>query len=309
MGSSLVPSPKAILIAGPTASGKSALALALAARVGGALINADSMQVYGDFRVLTARPTAADEARIPHRLYGHVDAAENYSVGRWLADAARALAEVEGAGRRPIFVGGTGLYFRALTRGLSSMPPVPEAVRATVRAEAEGIAPPALHARLAARDAKTAAALRPSDRQRIIRALEIFAATGRPLVEWQGAPGKPLIAPDAAAAVFLTVDRDELRRRIEARFEAMLAGGALDEARAFAARGLSPTLPATKAHGLPWLLKHLGGEISLAEAAAEAKADTRRYARRQETWFRNQLPEFKWMGAEEAGAWLAGAVK
>ncbi len=291
---------KAILIAGPTASGKSALALRLAEQAGGSIINADSMQLYGDFRVLTARPSPAEERRAPHLLYGHVDAAENYSVGRWLADASLALAEVERAGRLPIFVGGTGLYFRALLRGLSSMPPVPEAVRAKVRGEAEGVAAAALHARLAARDPATAAKLRPSDRQRIIRALEIFAATGRPLVEWQASPGKPLIAPEDTMAVFLSVDRAELRARIDARFDKMLAEGALDEARALAARKLDPVLPAMKAHGAPWLLKHLAGEISLAEAAKEAKADTRNYAKRQETWFRHQLPQFNWLAPEEA---------
>jgi tRNA dimethylallyltransferase len=295
-----VTSPTAILIAGPTASGKSALALGLAERLGGTIVNADSMQVYRDFRVLTARPTPAEEQRAQHLLYGHVDAAEPYSAGRWLADASRALAEVEQAGRLPIFVGGTGLYFKTLNWGLSSMPGVPETVRAKVRGEAEGVAASELHARLLAQDPLTAAKLRPSDRQRIIRALEIFAATGRPLVEWQASPGKPLIAPEDTMAVFLSVDRTELRARIDARFDKMLAEGALEEVRAFAARKLDPSLPAMKAHGVPWLLKHLAGEISLAEAAKEAKADTRKYAKRQETWFRLQLPQFKWLAPEEA---------
>ena len=293
-------SPKAILIAGPTASGKSALALRLAEQAGGSIINADSMQVYRDFRVLTARPMPEEERRAPHLLYGHVDAAEIYSAGRWLADASRALAEVERAGRLPIFVGGSGLYFRALLQGLSSMPQVPAAVRSKVRGAAEGVAAAALHARLAARDPATAARLRPSDRQRIVRALEMFEATGRPLTEWQASPGKPLIEPGAAIAVFITVDRTELRARIEARFDKMLAEGALDEARALAARRLDPALPAMKAHGAPWLLKHLAGEISLAEAAKEAKADTRNYAKRQETWFRHQLPQFQWLAPGEA---------
>lgn len=293
-------SPKVILIAGPTASGKSALALRLAERMGGSIINADSMQVYRDFRVLTARPTPEEELRVPHLLYGHVDAAENYSAGRWLADARRALAEVEQAGRLPIFAGGTGLYFRTLIQGLSSMPPVLEAVRAKVRGEAEDVAAAELHARLAARDPATAARLRPSDRQRIIRALEIFEATGRPLVEWQASPGKPLIDPADAISIFLSVDRAELRTRIDTRFDKMLAEGALEEARALAARKLDPALPAMKAHGAPWLMKHLAGEISLAEAAKEAKADTRKYAKRQETWFRHQLPQFSWLAPGEA---------
>jgi tRNA dimethylallyltransferase len=291
---------RAVLIAGPTASGKSALALRLAERMGGTIINADSMQVYRDFRLLTARPTPEEESRVPHLLYGHVDAAEHYSAGRWLADASRALSEVERAGRVPIFVGGTGLYFRALTEGLSSMPPVPEAVRAKVRGEAEGAEAAALHARLAAGDPLTATRLRPSDRQRIVRALEIFEATGRPLAEWQASPGKPLIEPDATIAVFISVDRAELRARIDTRFDQMLAGGALEEVRAFAARKLDPALPAMKAHGAPWLMKHLAGEISLDDAVKEGKADTRKYAKRQETWFRHQLPQFKWLAPQAA---------
>jgi tRNA dimethylallyltransferase len=291
---------RAVLIAGPTASGKSALALQLAERLGGSIINADSMQVYRDFRVLTARPTPEEELRAPHLLYGQVDAAENYSAGRWLADTSRALAEVERAGRLPIFVGGTGLYFKALSQGLSSMPPVPEAVRSTIRGEAGGIAATELHARLAARDPATAARLRPSDRQRIVRAFEIFEATGRPLVEWQASPGKSLIAPEDSMAVFLSVDRADLRARIDTRFDKMLAESALEEVRAFAARKLDPALPAMKAHGAPWLMKHLAGEISLEEAAKEAKADTRKYAKRQETWFRHQLPQFQWLAPGEA---------
>jgi tRNA dimethylallyltransferase len=300
---------RAVLIAGPTASGKSALALRLAERAGGTIVNADSMQVYRDFRVLTARPTPEEESRAPHLLYGHVDAAEPYSVGRWLADASRVLSEVERAGRLPIFVGGTGLYFRALTWGLSSMPPVSEAVRAKVRGEAEGVAAAELHARLAVRDPATAAKLRPSDRQRVIRALEIFEATGRPLVEWQASPGKPLIEPGKAISIFLAVERTELRTRIDARFDKMLIEGALEEVRAFAARKLDPALPAMKAHGAPWLMKHLAGEVSLDAAANEAKADTRKYAKRQETWFRHQLPQFKWLTPEQAlEALLLGRV-
>jgi tRNA dimethylallyltransferase len=291
---------RAVLIAGPTASGKSALALQLAERLSGTIVNADSMQVYRDFRVLTARPTPEEESRVSHLLYGHVDAAEQYSAGRWLADASRALSEAERAGRLPILVGGTGLYFRALTWGLSSMPPVPEAVRAKVRGEADSVAAAELHARLAARDPATAAKLRPSDRQRIIRALEIFEATGRPLAEWQASPGKPLIEPAHAISVFLAVERTELRRRIDARFDKMLTEGALEEVRAFAARKLDPSLPAMKAHGAPWLMKHLAGEVSLEAAANEAKADTRKYAKRQETWFRHQLPQFKWLAPGEA---------
>lgn len=291
---------RAILIAGPTASGKSALALSLAERLGGTVVNADSMQVYRDLRVLTARPTPEEEARVPHLLYGHVDAAENYSTGRWVADASRVLAEVWAAGRLPIFVGGTGLYFRALTRGLSDIPPVPAEVRAKVRGEAEGIATAELHARLAGVDAKTAAGLRPSDRQRLLRALEVFSATGRPLTEWQAKPGKPIIAAEDALAVFLSVEREALWRKIDARFDAMIAAGAIEEVRALMQRKLDPALPAMKAHGVPWLIRHLRGEISLEEAKAGGKADTRRYSKRQETWFRHQLPEFQWIEPERA---------
>ena len=291
---------RAVLIAGPTASGKSALALRLAEECNGAIINADSMQVYRDFRILTARPTPGEERRVPHLLYGHIDAAEPYSAGRWIADASRALAEAERAGRLPIFVGGTGLYFKTLLQGLSSMPPVPEAVRAKVRAEAEGVSANELHARLTKCDLMTATKLRPSDRQRIIRALEIFAATGRPLAEWQASPGKPLIAASEVSAVFLSVERDELRDRIDRRFDEMLAVGALEEVRTFAARQIDSAQPAAKAHGAPWLTRYLAGEISLEEAAEGGKADTKKYTKRQETWFRHQLPQFKWVAPELA---------
>jgi tRNA dimethylallyltransferase len=305
-----VTKPRAILIAGPTASGKSALALALAERIGGAIVNADSMQVYRDLRILTARPSPEEEARVPHFLYGHVDAAENYSVGRWLSDASGALADTERTGRLPIFVGGTGLYFKALTQGLSAIPPVPREVRERVRGEADGASAPDLHARLARDDPRTAAALRTSDRQRIIRALEVLAATGRPLAQWQEKPGAPLIAATEAAPVFLTVDRAELHRRIDARFDAMLRAGALDEVRALAARKLDPRLPAMKAHGVQWLMRHLRGEISLAAAAAGGQADTRRYAKRQETWFRHQLAGWRRIAPEEAlDAVLAEAIR
>ena len=300
--------PKAILIAGPTASGKSALALALAERIGGSVINADSMQVYGDLRVLTARPLPEEEARVPHLLYGHVGAAEDYSVGRWLEDAGRALAEAERARWLPIFLGGTGLYFKGLTQGLSTIPAVPREVRERVRGEAEGVASAELHAKLASADPQTAARLRPSDRQRIIRALEVFAATGRPLAEWQEKPGMPLIRAEETVAVFLSVERAALHVRIDARFDAMLDAGALDEVKALALRKLDPRLPVMKAHGVPWLMRHLAGEISLDEAAAGGKADTRRYAKRQETWFRHQLEGWTWIEPGRALEFLLSSV-
>ncbi len=291
---------RAVLIAGPTASGKSALALTLAEKFNGTVINADSMQVYRDFRILTARPTPQEEARVPHLLYGHVDAAENYSVGRWTADAAQVLAEVEAAGRLPIFVGGTGLYFKSLVQGLSEMPPVPAAVRAKVRAEAEGRATPELHARLAERDLRMASALRPTDRQRVIRALEVFEATGRSLAEWQQLPRNPLIDSQNVLPVFLAVERKALREKIDTRFDQMLEEGALDEVRALVARKLDPALPALKAHGAPALSRHLSGEISREEASSEGKTDTRHYAKRQETWFRHQMKDWPWLSPEAA---------
>jgi tRNA dimethylallyltransferase len=296
--------PNAILLAGPTASGKSALALKLAEQLGGTIINADSMQVYRDLRILTARPSPADIARVPHLLYGHVNAAENYSVGRWCVDAAAAIAEAERAGRLPILVGGTGLYFKVLTRGLAAVPPIPAGVRTAVRArlKAEGVA--ALHAELVRHDPSVAARLMPGDRSRITRALEVILATGRPLADWHREGMPPAIDAAGAIKIFLAVERGELYRRIDARFDAMLAAGALEEVRDLAARGLDPTLPAMKAHGVPWLIRHLAGEITLAEAAEGGKRDTRRYTKRQATWFRHQLPEWDWIAAEEALAKL-----
>jgi len=293
-------SARAVLIAGPTASGKSALALNLAEAVGGTIINADSMQVYRDLAIITARPTPAEAARVPHLLYGHVDAAENYSVGRWCVEASGALAEIARAGRLPIVVGGTGLYFKTLTQGLAAVPPIPSEVRSAVRGrlEAEGVAP--LYTELASRDPATAQRLMPGDRSRITRALEVVLATGRSLADWHREGMKPALAPDQAVKLFLEVDRAELYRRIDARFDSMLAGGALEEVRALARRSLDPALPAMKAHGVPWLIRHLKGEIDLQEAAEEAKRDTRRYTKRQATWFRHQLPDWTWISPVSA---------
>ncbi|MBV9347087.1 MAG: tRNA (adenosine(37)-N6)-dimethylallyltransferase MiaA [Pseudolabrys sp.] len=290
----------AVLIAGPTASGKSALALALAERLAGAVINADAMQVYRDLRIINARPTPGDEARVPHLLYGHVDAAENYSVGRWLRDVAKAIAEVRAAGGVPIIVGGTGLYFSTLTKGLAEIPPTLADIRAAVRSRLaqEGIA--ALYAELRRVDETTANRLMPNDSSRITRALEVLQTTGRSISEWQREGMKPIMAGEDAAKVFLATERDTLVARIEERFDAMMAAGALDEVRALADRNLDPALPAMRAHGVPWLIRHLRGEIALAEAIEGAKMDTRRYAKRQNTWFRNQLPDWPWMAPEQA---------
>jgi len=291
---------RAILIAGPTASGKSALALTLAERLGGVVINADSMQVYRDLRIITARPTVAEEARVPHRLYGHVDAAENHSVGVWCRDARAALAEAKQDGRVPIVVGGTGLYFKALTQGLSAVPSTPADIRAAVRARCDREGPEALHAELARRDPVMAGRLKPADRMRIARALEVLETTGRSLADWHGDGMPAILNPDHAVKVFLAIDRTELYRRIDARFDGMLAAGALDEVRALAARGLDPMLPAMKAHGVPWLRRYLLDEIDLQEAAEGGKRDTRRYTKRQVTWFRHQMPDWSWVGVDTA---------
>jgi tRNA dimethylallyltransferase len=291
-----------VLIAGPTASGKSALALKLAEKLGGEVINADSMQVYRDLRIITARPTVEEELSVPHRLYGHIDAAENYSVGRWCADAAAALGAARAAGRPAIVTGGTGLYFNTLTRGIAAVPPIPAEIRREVRARLASEGAPALHAELAARDPSGASRLMPGDRARVTRALEVVLATGRPLLDWHGDNKPAAIDLARAAKVFLAPERDELLQRIGARFDAMMAAGALDEVRALAARELDPNLPAMKAHGVPWLIRHLNGEIALGEAIEGGKRDTRQYTKRQATWFRNQLPEFEWVTPRDAQA-------
>jgi tRNA dimethylallyltransferase len=289
-----------ILIAGPTASGKSALALALAEKRGGTIVNADSMQVYRDLRIITARPTPEEEQRVPHRLYGHVDAAENFSVGRWCTEAAEALAATKREGRAAIVVGGTGLYFNALTRGLAAVPPIPAQIRNEVRTRLANDGVAALHAELTRCDPAAAERLMPGDRARVTRALEVVLATGRSLLLWHDENMPAGVDAALAAKVFLMPDRDALLRRIDARFDAMMAAGAMAEVRALAARDLDPNLPAMKAHGVPWLIRHLKGELSLAEAVEGGKRDTRQYTKRQATWFRNQLPDFAWVEPDRA---------
>jgi tRNA dimethylallyltransferase len=262
------------------------------------------MQVYRDLRVLTARPTQDEEALVPHRLYGHVDAAVNFSAGQWVTDATAVLDEVRPQNRLPIFVGGSGLYFKALTRGLSAVPPIAPELRESVRARLERDGVEALHAALAERDPVSAERLKPRDRTRIARALEVVEATGRSLTDWHRDGLPPLLPPGQFSAVFLAPDRDQLYARIDARFEAMLKAGALEEVAALGARHLDSLLPAMKAHGVPALLRHLRGEIPLEEAAAIGRADTRHYAKRQFTWFRHQLPEFEWVKPEEVEGWL-----
>jgi tRNA dimethylallyltransferase len=295
---------RAVLIGGPTASGKSALALKLAEQLGGVIVNADSMQVYRDLRIITARPTPEEEVRTTHRLYGFVDAAENYSVGRWFRDVEEALKEARSQGRMPILVGGTGLYFKALTTGLAAVPPIPADIRAEVRSRLQREGPPALHLELARLDPATAKRVTINDRSRISRALEVVLATGRPLSDWHFEGLPPLIDSKRVAKVFISCERKELVHRIERRFAAMLKSGALEEVRRLAARGLDPSLPAMKAHGVPWLIRHLDGEISLEEAVAGAVMDTCRYAKRQLTWFRNQMQDWPWETAENAAAAL-----
>jgi tRNA dimethylallyltransferase len=270
----------AVLIAGPTASGKSAAALELAERIDGVVINADSMQVYREAPILTAQPSARDQARAPHLLYGHVAATDHYSVGRWRDDAVTALARARDMNRIPIFAGGTGLYFMALTDGLAEIPPTPPEIRDAARAL------------LAARDPLTASKLRASDPQRLLRAWEVFEATGRPLAEWQNTPAAPLLKDAALAAFVLDPPRAELRARIATRFAQMVDHGGLDEARNLA--GLDPALPAAKLLGLRPLQALAAGELARPVALDLAVTATRQFAKRQMTWFRHRMPHYIW---------------
>lgn len=282
-----------IVIAGPTASGKSGLAMNLAERFDGTIVNADSMQVYSDLRVLTARPSVEDEARVPHRLYGYRDAADMASAADWMRDARAVIAEIRGDGHCPIVVGGTGLYLRALMEGLAEIPEVPAEIRATARARHREIGAKAFHKELEARDPKIAARLHVEDSQRVLRAWEVFEATGRALSDWQADPVTP---PDMTfRVVVLMPPREELYAACEHRFDGMLDAGALNEVRELAARAerevLDPALPIFKALGYPALSAHLCGEMSLAAARETSQQQTRNYAKRQMTWLRHQLPE------------------
>ena len=282
----------AVLIAGPTASGKSAQALALAEEIGGVVINADSMQVYREAPILTAQPGNADKARVPHLLYGHVSTTDVYSVGSWRADAIKALAEARAMQRIPVFVGGTGLYFMALTDGLADVPPTPPEIRDAARALLDDIGVEALHAKLTDRDPLTASRLRASDPQRVLRAFEVFEATGRPLAEWQSAPAEPVLKDKRIAAFVLDPPRSDLRARIAARFEAMVDQGGLEEAQSLA--GLDPALPAAKLLGLRPLQALAAGTLTRAEALDAAITATRQFAKRQMTWFRHRMPHYIW---------------
>ena len=281
-----IANPSVIIVAGPTASGKSALALELAAALGGTIINADSQQIYRDLNILSARPAAAAMHWVPHRLYGFLDAAERGSVGRWRALALAEIAKAHARGSLPFLVGGTGLYLRALQHGLAAVPPIPAAIRAEAAALYDELGGVAFRDRLMALD-PAAARLPSGDRQRLLRAWEVVRATGRPLADWQRAAPGPV--PYRFATVLMMPPREALYAACDARFAAMIAEGALNEAAVLAARGLPPDLPAMKAVGVPELLRHLRGETSLVEAVAAGQRATRRYAKRQMTWFRHQI--------------------
>ncbi len=290
---------KAILIAGPTATGKSAIALDVAEEVGGLIINTDSMQVYRDLHILTARPDAAALARAPHRLYGVLDAQEKCSVGRWLDLAKGALEEARSLGKAPIFVGGTGLYFKALEEGLSPLPPIPEELVAGASALYEEIGGEAFRDRLAVRDPVSAARLPGGDRQRLIRAWSVVEATGRTLSDWHQIKGKPLLTGPRVGVV-LEPERDWLYARCNERFDAMMAAGAWDEVAALAARRLPHDLPALRALGVRPLMRVLAGDLPLEDAVSQAKTLTRRYAKRQMTWFRNQMMSWKHINTQDS---------
>jgi len=289
-----------ILIAGPTASGKSALAMRLADRLGGVVINADSQQVYDGWRVLTARPEPAEEAAVPHRLFGHVRLGQPYSVGAWLRDMARVLEQARDEGRVPIVAGGTGLYFKALTAGLAPIPAVDPAVRAAGEAELERLGLSRFAAAFAARDPETAAKIDLANPMRVLRAWEVLEATGTGLASWRARTGPPLVPADTARAIALTPPRAALFSRIETRLDAMLEAGVLDEVGRVAALGLPPDAPGLKAVGAPEFLAHLAGDTPLETALADAKTATRRYAKRQLTWIRNQMAD--WPRIAEADA-------
>lgn len=281
----------AILITGPTASGKSALAVELAHAHDGEVINADSMQVYDTLRVLTARPDEADMGGIVHHLYGSVPAGQLFSTGEWLRAVEPVLADVRARGKMPVFVGGTGLYFKALTGGLSEMPEVPPAIRAKWRNRLAEDGPWALHAELGARDPDMADQLGPSDGQRLVRALEVMEATGRSLASFQTGTGKGLIDPKRARKLIVEPDRAVLHDRINSRFARMFDAGAIEEVEALLALDLAKDMPVMKAIGVPQIAALLRGELTREQVVSQASAATRQYAKRQMTWFRNQMDE------------------
>ncbi len=278
--------PSALIVAGPTTSGKSALALAIAREAGGTVINADSMQTYRELRVLTARPTPEEEAMVPHALYGVRPAAEPGHAAWWREAALAEMDRARAAGRLPILCGGTGMYFAALTEGIAAIPEAGEAARTEARALLAELGPAGLHARLTEADPETAATLRPSDSQRLARAWEVWRGTGQGLKAWHRAGGTGP-APWRFAAILLDPPREELRTAIAARLDTMLADGALEEVRVLLALGLDPALPAMRAHGVPELAAYLHGELSMEDAAERIRRVTGQYTKRQATWFRH----------------------
>jgi tRNA dimethylallyltransferase len=279
------------LIAGPTASGKSALALKLARETGAEIVNADALQLYADLRILSARPSPEEEAQAPHHLFGTVDAADGWSVGRWIRAAVPILDDIAARGRTAIVVGGTGLYFNAMTRGLAEIPQVPAETRRAAQADYDLMGETGFRGRLGAHDPAAAARIAPGDRQRLVRAWEVYVATDTPLSDWQQS-GDPALPAGAWRAVALEPPRETLYARCDARLAAMVAAGVLDEVRALAARGLDPALPALKAVGMREFSAHLRGETSLDDALAAAQRETRRYAKRQTTWMRGRMADW-----------------
>lgn len=290
-----------LVVAGPTASGKSALALAAAEAFAGVVINADSMQLYRELEVLTARPSVHDMARVPHRLYGVISAAEPCSAGLWRAMAVAEIAAAHARGRLPILVGGTGLYLKAVMEGLAPVPEIPRAVRAAAVARRARLGADGFHGELRRLDPVMAARLRPQDTQRVIRAYEVVSATGRSLADWQETPGggETVAGPGARYEVLvLDPPRAALYAACERRLERMVEDGAVDEVRRLDALGLDPGLPVMKAVGVAELARHVRGELALDEAVALARRATRRYAKRQATWFRHQVPGARRFGAQ-----------
>jgi len=281
----------AILITGPTASGKSALAVEFAKQHNGVVVNADSMQVYDTLCVLTARPSDEDMQGVPHYLYGHVPANLAYSTGAWLRDVTELLPRLHADGRKPIFVGGTGLYFKALTGGLSDMPAIPEEVRNRLRSRLQEEGRDELYRQLRERDPLVAESLRPQDGQRIVRALEVLEATGRSIADFQAQTGPVIVDPSTSRKIVVVPDRAILHQRINGRFEKMLEQGAEDEVKTLLSLSLPPDMPVMKAIGVSQIAAMLRGELSRDEVLERGAAATRQYAKRQMTWFRNQMDE------------------
>jgi tRNA dimethylallyltransferase len=294
-----------VLIAGPTASGKSVVALELARRHHGLIVNADALQVYRELRILSARPSEEDERQVPHRLYGAISAAESYSVGRWLPQACAAIEEAWLQGRLPIVTGGTGLYFKALEEGLAPLPAIPAPIRESWRRRLAQEGAEALHRELAWHDESEAMRVRPSDGQRIVRALEVLQSTGRPLAEWHEATGRGFLQSASVLRLYLSPPRRSLYAAIDERFSRMIAAGALSEVKALLAVGLDPDLPAMKATGVRELARFLDGSATIEEACRIAKQESRRYAKRQLTWARRHMIAWKWLNEQYSERTLA----